>query len=62
MPADVAVPARKWIAGSLIAVGVGCLGWCAIVVTQAAMYQRDRTDAPRSGAPRTGTAVDRASA
>ena len=42
MPADVAVPARKWIARSLIAVGMGCLGWCAIVVTQAAMYQRDQ--------------------
>lgn len=61
MPADVAVPARKWIAGSLIAVGVGCLGWCAIVVTkrpcisataQMLLDQVLREPAPPSIAPR----------
>ena len=61
MPVDVAVPVRTWITRSLIAVGVGCLGWCAIVVTHAAMYQRDqrmlldrmlREPAPRSIMPR----------
>ena len=64
MPADVAVPVREWIARSLIAVGVGCLGWCAISVTQSALYQRDqrmlldrmlREPATRSIMPRLAT-------
>ena len=64
MAGKLAVPLMKWIARSLIAVGVGCLGWCAMVVTQAAMYQRDqrmllervlREPAARSIMPRLAT-------